>query len=74
MNTWFRYFQLNNEVTSYLVIKHGEKIPELGGPTFEGDTFDEWYISPDYQIPWDINQAITEDVNLTAKFIKNPVS
>ena len=67
-------FPANNEVTSYMVVKHGEKLPELGGPLLEGYTFDGWYIYPNYQIPWDFNQVITEDVYLSAKFIKNPVS
>ena len=61
-----------NDVYTYMVVKDGEKIPELGGPVNEGYTFAGWYTHADFQHQWDFNTHVTEDVYLVAKWEKNP--
>lgn len=61
----------NNDVHSYMLIKHGEKIPELGGPIYEGYTFAGWYTDASFITKWDFNTPVTSDIFLVSKWEKN---
>lgn len=60
-----------NDVYTYMVVKDGEKIPELGAPINEGHTFTGWYTNYYFDTKWDFNTPVTEDVFLVAGWVKN---
>jgi len=64
-------FPFTNDVFSYLIVKNGDKIPELGAPVNEGHIFLGWYTNYDYETRWDFNTLVNDNVFLVAKWEKN---
>lgn len=50
------------------IVNDGETATEPEDPTWEGHTFEGWYVDEDCTIPYDFDTPVTEDITLYAKW------
>jgi uncharacterized repeat protein (TIGR02543 family) len=63
--------QGGNYIAPIANIPYGTSIASPSDPARSGYTFDDWYSDADYQQPWDFSTAVTDNVTLYAKWIKD---